>query len=101
MNISKLEPNDTTKVAMLELEVERLIADVESRGKSIMMLENENERLRAGLRAAGINLITASNTIERLGDLQDAEATRRMAKQILPLVNEQRTVKESPQGDGE
>lgn len=51
----------------------------------------EIERLREALRAAGINLITASNTIERLGDLQDAEATRRMAKQILPLVNEQKT----------
>lgn len=30
-----------------QAEIERLIADGESRGKSIMTLENENERLRA------------------------------------------------------
>jgi hypothetical protein len=72
-------------------EIERLIADVESRGRSIMVLEAENDRLRKAL-DAGVkmaeSLMKPLAADECIGNGKEAGARRRAAKTIYnALVN--------------
>lgn len=81
------------EIARLREENESLKAHVETyrnvtagREKIYQAAREERAEMLDHLRAAGVNLVTAANTIERLGSTETADAVRRMAEQMLPVI---------------